>query len=89
MNAKQWISSQCSVLFEETTLKAVWVQNSFFKFHCGGVDDGGLSAGNNGNTTKATFTALTMAAPETAPSTCSASLQEEGFQIFTRHYFRR
>lgn len=74
MNAKQWISSQCSVLFEETTPKAVWVQNSLFLFHCGGVDDGDLSAGNNGNTSKAALTALTTAAPEIAPSTCSASL---------------
>lgn len=74
MNAKQWISSHCSVLFEETTPKAVWVPNSLFLFHCGEVDGGDLSAGNNGNITQATFTALTTAAPEIAPSICSASL---------------
>lgn len=55
MNAKQWISSQCSVLFEETTLKAIWVPNSLLFFHCGGVDGGGLSAGNNGNYHQSNF----------------------------------
>lgn len=30
MNAKQRISLQCYVMFEETTHKDVWVQKSFF-----------------------------------------------------------
>lgn len=45
-----------------------------FLFHCGGVDDGDLSTGNNGNTIKATSTALTMPAPLIVSSINSASM---------------
>ncbi|KAK2520376.1 hypothetical protein Q9966_013311 [Columba livia] len=54
-------------------------------FHCGGVDDGDLSAGNNGNTIKATFTALTASTPSIVSSISNASTLEESFLIFTRH----
>lgn len=74
MNAKQWISSQCSVLFEETTPKAVWVQNSLFYFTVVELMMEICLQGTVEIPPKATFTALTTSAPVIAPSICSASL---------------
>lgn len=56
-----------------------------FLFHWGEVDDADLSAGNNGSTIKATFTALTTSTPLIVSSIYSAFMQEEGFLIFTSH----
>lgn len=74
MNAKQWISLMCYVVFEETTHKRRLGSKSFFLFQYDGVDDGDLSAGNNGNAIKATLTALTASTSLIVSSIYSASM---------------